>query len=83
MIDIHPSARRHHIADDDIRHAVLHWLWRGNSGWDPERILYLGPNTIGNMLEVITIGDRSPELAIHAMPMRTKYKTRLDRRGRR
>jgi hypothetical protein len=41
--------------------------------------LYLGPSRSGSLVEVITLvrGDRRPELVIHAMGMREKYRRLL------
>ncbi len=41
--------------------------------------LYLGPSRSGSLLEVITLtrGEEEPEVAIHAMVMRAKYRRLL------
>ncbi len=46
---------------------------------DDDLRLYLGPSRSGSLLEVIVVvrADDRPELAIHAMPMRTKYRRLL------
>jgi hypothetical protein len=46
---------------------------------DDDLCLYLGPSRSAAMLEVITIvrGEDRDELAIHAMPMRAKYRRLL------
>ena len=71
-MEIHPSAHRHDIADEDIEHAMRHALAIDDQ--DDDTRLYLGPSRRGDLLEVVTIvrGDGS-ELAIHAMKMRPKY----------
>jgi hypothetical protein len=77
-MEIHDSARAHGIADDDIRHAVANHLYaRGLPPEEPPaRVLYLGPDHAGNLLEVVVIErvDAS-EIAIHAMKMRKKYES--------
>jgi len=74
-VDIHPSARKHGIADEDIRHAVANAMSIDDQ--DNDTRLYLGPSRSAALLEVVTIvRAEEPELAIHAMPMRAKY-TRL------
>jgi hypothetical protein len=61
-VEIHPSARKHGIADEDIQHAGL----------------YLGPARSADLLEIVTIvRANDSELAIHAMPMRAKYRRLL------
>lgn len=46
---------------------------------DDDLRLYLGPSTSGALLEVIALrrGDDRSELAVHAMPMRAKYRRLL------
>ena len=75
-MDIHPSARRHGIADADIEHATANAMIIEDQ--DDDTRLYLGPARNAALLEVVTIlrGDQS-ELAIHAMAMRPKYQRLL------
>lgn len=82
MTEIHRSARKHGIADDDIRHAVRFAVYSGELGDDPIRVLHIGPDTAANLLEVVVIvRDHRPDLAIHAMPMRTRYRIHLPKGG--
>ena len=80
-MDIHRSARKHGVADADIRHAVAHHLHQRDVGNEPPwRVLYLGPDRAGNLLEVVVIErDDGTELAIHAMKMQHKYEYLLPR----
>lgn len=75
-MEIHRAARKHGIADEDIEHAVEFAMAIDDQ--DDDTRLYLGPSRSAELLEVLTIvrDDRS-ELAIHAMPMRTKYQRLL------
>lgn len=75
-MEIHPSARKHGIADEDIRHAVNNAMTIDDQPDDTR--LYLGPARDADLLEVVTIvrADGS-ELAIHAMRMRPKYRPLL------
>jgi hypothetical protein len=78
-VEIHGSARKHGVADEDILHAVDHELAIEHAGEDPDRWLVIGPDTAGNLLEVVivtTVEDR--QLVIHAMPMRAKYRRLLE-----
>lgn len=69
---VHPSARKHGIADEDIRHAAKNAM--AIEDQDDDARLYLGPARNGTLLEVVTIKrDDGSELAIHAMRMRRKY----------
>ena len=76
LVEIHPSARKHGIADEDIEHAMRQALAIYDQ--DEDTRLYLGPSHSADLLEVVTIvrDDRS-ELVIHAMEMRPKYRRLL------
>ncbi len=75
-MEIHPSARRHGIADDDIGHATRHAM--AIEDQEDDTRLYLGPSRSAELLEVVTIvRDDGSELAIHAMKMRAKYQRLL------
>ena len=75
-MEIHGSARRHGVADDDIQHAVNNAMAIDDQ--DDDTRLYLGPSASGALLEVATIvRDDGTEMVIHAMPMRTKYRRLL------
>jgi hypothetical protein len=75
-MEIHRTARKHGIAAADLRHAVDHALYAGDlEGEGPLRVLYIGPDRAGNLLEVVAIErDDGSELAIHAMKMRRRYR---------
>lgn len=76
FVEIHPAARKHGIADEDIQHAMEHAMTIEDQ--DDDTRLYLGPSHSAALLEVVTIvRDDSPELAVHAMPMRAKYQRLL------
>jgi GNAT superfamily N-acetyltransferase len=75
-VDVHPSARKHGIADADIEHATTHAMTIESQ--DDDTRLYLGPARDATLLEVVTITrDDGSELAIHAMAMRLKYQRLL------
>ncbi len=75
-MDIYRSARKHGVADVDILHAVDHAL--GAAEQDDGKVLYLGADRAGNMLEVIAIErDDGTEIVIHAMRMRRLYEPLL------
>jgi hypothetical protein len=82
LVEIRPSARRHGQAEDDIRWAVEHALVASdvdtNLDVDVAAVLYLGPNTHGDLLEVVVIeDDAGEEIVIHAMKMRRQYRRLL------
>ena len=75
-MDIHPSARKHGIADEDIAHATANAMSIDDQ--EDETRLYLGPARNADLLEIVTIvRDDGSELAIHAMSMRPKYRRLL------
>lgn len=77
-VDIHPSARKHGIADADadIEHATTQAMTIEDQ--DDSTRLYLGPACDAALLEVMTIvRDDGSVLAIHAMAMRPKYRRLL------
>jgi len=76
-VEVHDSGRRHGIADDDILHTVDHALVVEDAGGDPDRYLVIGPDRSGNLLEVVVPVTDERQLAIHAMPMRSKFRRLL------
>lgn len=79
MVEVHPSARRHGVSDDDMLHALTNSLAIENAGEDPDRWLVIGPSRAGNLLEVVMLATaEGKELIIHAMPMRPKYRRLFD-----
>lgn len=79
-MEVHRSARRHGIDDQDIRHAIEHPVVVSDidPDADPPKALVIGPDRAGNLLEVVVLtlaGDKL--LVIHAMPLRRKYRDLL------
>jgi hypothetical protein len=63
----------HGIADEDIEHAVTHAMAIDDTEDDTR--LSLGPARNNPLIEVVTIPRaEGTELAIHATPMRPKYR---------
>jgi hypothetical protein len=54
-VEIHGSAHRHGVPEEDMLHAVDHSLVVDDLGDDPDRWLVLGPDTAGNLLEVVVL----------------------------
>jgi hypothetical protein len=69
-VEIHESARRHGVADEDIQHALAHTVIWVELGDDPWRYLLAGPDRAGNMLELVILDLGGDELVIHAMGLR-------------
>ncbi len=75
-MEIHPAARRHGIADEDIEHAVTNAMVIEAQA--DETTLYLGPARSADLLEIVTVTrEGDAELAIHAMRMRPRYERLL------
>ena len=79
-MEVHDSARKHGVEDEDIRHAIDHALAIEDAGEDPDRWLVIGPDRAGNLLEVVvlTTVEDGTQLAIHAMAMRAKFRRLLE-----
>ncbi len=78
-MEIHPSAYRHGLTDDDIRHAWNNALafYDIDTEHEPDKILCIGPDTAGNLLELLYLQFEYDELVIHAMPLRPVFRSYL------
>lgn len=76
-MEIHRSARRHRVADDDIRHAYEHAITWVELGDDPPRYLVAGVDRAGNVLELVVITLADDVLVIHAMTLRRSTQREL------
>ena len=75
-LSIYDSAFRHGILPDDIRHAHNYALVFASIDTFryQARLLIVGPDRAGNMLELIGIPiDESDLIVIHAMRMRSQF----------
>lgn len=63
------SARKHGVADDDIRHALRHH-WLVHSTKDPSVVMHVGPSMTGKPLEIGVLYETDARVIIHAMPAR-------------
>ena len=75
-VEFHRSAFKHGVRVESIAHAVAQWLVVVDLDvdGDPARVLAIGPDVAGNLLEVIWLelaDDRM--LVIHAMPLRASF----------
>jgi len=74
-VEVHDSARKHDVVDKDIHHAVDNAIAIEDAGEDPDRWLVIGPDRAGNLVEVVVMTTvENTQLAIHAMPMRAKFR---------
>lgn len=76
-MEIHRSARRHGVADDDIENGYRHAVSWVELGDDPARYLVVGPDQAGNLLEPVVVDTRDGELVIHAMALRRSTQREL------
>ena len=81
-MEIHRSAFKHGVAEEDLRHAIdnaLRWFDL-DSDSDPPKVLAIGPDRAGNLLEIIVLelaDDRW--LVIHAIALRRSFHDLLPR----
>lgn len=73
-MEIRPSARKHGIDDADIEHAwrnaarLIEYEYDGE-----ERLLVIGPDRHGLMLELVAVPVAEPTRVIHADRLRPKF----------
>ena len=78
-MEVHDSARKHGVADEDIQHAIDHALAIEDAGEDPDRWLVIGPDRAANLLEVVVlVTEQGTQIVIHAMTMRAAYRRLLE-----
>ncbi|WP_448003039.1 hypothetical protein [Agromyces bauzanensis] len=68
------SARKHGIADADIKHAFENALRYAEIEYDNEiRMLVIGPAADGTLLELVAVPSDDPQRVIHADRLRPKF----------
>jgi len=73
-MEITHSALKHGIEADDIAHAWQHAIRIGQVEYDgEERILAIGPDAGGRLLELVAVPGRRPARIIHADRLRPKF----------
>lgn len=74
-MQVHRSARKHRVGDEDIIQATTDYLIAYPIDDDgPARELRLGFDTAGRLLEIVVLQfDDGSELVIHAMKARPQY----------
>ena len=76
-IGVTDSARKRGATDQDIQAAVFNALAVEVIEEDPDKVLCIGFDTAGRLLEVVMIvGRDNTALAIHAMACRKTYRER-------
>ncbi len=70
-MEIRKSARKHGITTDEIRHALDHALRLIEFEYDGEdRLLVIGDNGPGTLLELVLVPAADPDRVIHADRLR-------------
>lgn len=73
-MEIRQSARKHSVADADILHAwknalrTIEYEYQGD-----ERLLVIGPDQSGQLLELVAVPVNGPNRIIHADKLRQKF----------
>ena len=74
MVEIRRSALKHAIAPADIDHAWDHAVRLVEFEYDgEERLLVIGPDRHGLMLELVAVPAGQPSRIIHADRLRPKF----------
>ena len=76
---IFESAYRHGLTGDEIRHAWTNAIafFDIDREHEPTKSLCIGPDTSGNLLEVLYLQLPGEEMVIHAMPLRAEFRVVL------
>ncbi len=72
-MEILPSARKHGISDDDIRHSFNNALSAIVTPHQPDFTMIVGADSKGQLLEIGVLAADDNDYVIHAMRARTKY----------
>ncbi len=73
-MEVAESARRHGIDDADILHAIRTPFRYIEQEYDGElRLLILGADRSGRLLEIVLVPAEDPQRVIHADRMRAKF----------
>ena len=76
---IHPAAYKHGIAREAIEHATRHPITviEIDPEQDPRRVLTIGPDLAGLLLEIVSLSLDEGDVVIHAMKLRRTYRSYL------
>ncbi len=73
-MEIRGSARKHGVEDADIQHAWLHAIRLVEYDYEgEERLLVIGADRRGRLLEMVAVPAGSPTRIIHADLLRPKF----------
>ena len=80
-MEIRPSARKHGISDDEVRHALDHAIAAITRPEQPDFTMLIGPDAPARLLEIGVIETDDQDYVIHAMTARSKYLSMLETPG--
>jgi hypothetical protein len=73
-VEVADSARKHGVSDESIAHAWENAIKLAEFEYDgEERLLVIGPDTSGNLLELVAVPVAEPTLIIHADRLRPRF----------
>ena len=72
-MEVLPSARKHGVSDEDIRHAYANAIVAITTPDQPDFTMYVGPDGAGRLFEIGVLSDADDDFVIHAMSARPKY----------
>jgi len=73
-VEIADSARKHGVSDTSILHAWENAIKLAEFEYDgEERLLVIGPDSSGNLLELVAVPLTEPTRIIHADRLRPKF----------
>ena len=72
-MEILPSARKHGISDDDIRHGLNNAVAAITTPDQPDFTMIVGADLNAQLLEIGVLAAEDNDYVIHAMPARSKY----------
>lgn len=78
-MEVLPSARKHGISDDDIRHGYNNAVAAITTPDQPDFTMLVGSDLNGRLLEIGILAADDNDYVIHAMPARSKYAKMIKR----
>lgn len=76
VVEVADSARKHGVADEDMRHAVrVPFRVIGQEGEGEDRALFIGVDRSGRLREVVVVQKDTGSVIIHAGQLRPKSTT--------
>ena len=79
MIKFVPSAFKHGLTENNIRHAILNWKYDDIFENDPDKYLLIGFDSNANLLEIMyNVIDEQNLKVFHAMKCRDAFLSLLE-----